>query len=102
MEKQVYMVQTIWSTSDDSGVDTFIFSTYKKALNSFYNSVNDELENAWVSDYVENGKFDDSIVHTQVNFHRKDGIELYRQWKVEQRYDQSYSTEIILDIMELL
>ena len=102
MKKHVYMVQVIWSLDEDSGVDTRIFSNYKKAQKSFYNTVNDEIENTWVSDYRTDDKFDDGVEYDTTNYHYKDDEVLYRKWIVQQKYDWSFSTQVTLDIMEVL
>ena len=102
MEKHVYMVQVIWSTDDDTGVETNIFSTYEKAQKSFYNTVNGEIENTWVSEFIKDGNYTDEVDFDTTNYHYKDGDEMYRKWIIREKYDWSYSTQVVLDVMELL
>lgn len=56
----VWKVKNLWSTGDDIGADTYLFSTYAKAVEKFNDIVNDEVENCW-SDVLE----DDHTLKTE-------------------------------------
>ena len=99
MKKIVYMIQIKWCMDSDSGVENYLYSTYEKALESFYNTIEDEKENTWVNDYCPDGEFDDDIENGFVNYHFNDDKEVFRKWFVQKRYDHSYRTEVILEIM---
>ncbi len=100
-KKYVYMVQTEWSTDDDEGVETEIFDTYKKALVAYYNTVDGEMENTWISDHVIDNEFDSEVTFESDNHHFNDEQELYRSWSVRQKNDWSFYTTVTLDIKEL-
>lgn len=54
----VYMVLFDYSTDDCSGIDTYIFDTYEKAVEKFEQIIENEKkpENSWVAHAYENGK----------------------------------------------
>lgn len=43
----VWEVKNVWQTEDENGADTYLFSTYDKAVEKFNNIVSDEIENCW-------------------------------------------------------
>ena len=100
-KKYVYMVQTEWSTDDNEGVDTELFDNYKKALDGYYNSIDGELRDTWITAHITETGFDDEISFEHENYHFNDDLEVYRSWSVRQKYDWYFYTTVTLDIKEL-
>ena len=100
-KKYVYMVQTLWSTDDDEGVETEIFDTYEKALVAYYNTVDGEMENTWITAHMTENSFDDDISFEHENYHFNDDLEVFRSWSVRQKNDWYFYTTVTLDIKEL-
>ena len=100
-KKYVYMVQTIWSTDDNEGVDTELFDNYKKALDGYYNSIDGELRDTWITAHITETGFDNEVTFESDNHHFNDEQELYRSWSVRQNNDWYFYTTVTLDIKEL-
>ena len=101
MKKYAYMVQVIWSTDDNEGVETELFSTYEKALTAYYNTIEGEMSDTWITAHMTNGGFDDDITFEHENYHFNDEQQLYRSWSVRQKNDWYFYTTVTIEIKEL-
>lgn len=94
MNDTVYVVMLEWITSDDQGIDYYIYRNYRKAVNKFNSLIEDECDSdiSWVGDEVfdENGEVNESFT-LECNTDIKDKSNRDLFWKVSDKYDCRYS-----------
>ncbi len=103
-ENTVYVVMLEWITSDDNGIDYYIYRDYTKAENKFNELINDECnaDISWVGSRVfnEDGELDDGFtLECNTNIEHSGNSDLF--WKVSDKYDCRYSS-ITLTKKEIL
>lgn len=61
-KKYAYLVMFDYSTDDHSGIETYLFDTYEKALNKFKEIITAETNpaNSWVGDCYNNSEVSDN------------------------------------------
>lgn len=94
MEYTVYVVMLEWQTSDDNGIDYYIYRSYKEAVNKFNSLIEDECDAdiSWVGSQVfdELGEVRDGfILECNTNIEHSGASDLF--WKVSDKYDCRYS-----------
>ncbi len=90
MEYTVYVVMLEWITSDDQGIDYYIYRSYRNALNKFHSLIEDECDAdiSWVGSQVfdERGEVRDCfILECNTNITESGIRDLF--WKVSDKYD---------------
>ncbi len=94
MNDIVYIVMLEWITSDDNGIDYYIYRSYKEAVNKFNSLIEDECDAdiSWVGSQVfdELGEVRDGfILECNTNNEHSGASDLF--WKVSDKYDCRYS-----------
>lgn len=100
----IYTIIFDYSTQDCSGVDTYIFDTYKKALNKFKEIIAEEkkAEVSWVADAFEDGVLleEDYELDTNIDdINENEEHELW--WNITDRDDWNTHDFIDLRIKEV-
>ncbi len=90
----VYVVMLEWTTSDDQGIDYYIYKDYDKALEKFNALIIDECDAdiSWVGSQVfnEDGEVNEGFtLNCNTNITISGSRDLF--WKVSDDYDCRYS-----------
>ena len=91
-KRNVYMLQTQWSYEYESGVETNLFSTRKKAVKEFKRLVEENItsENYWTYDAFKDDEFEKNYEFDS-NIDDTNAIEFY--WEIydkNQTYNRTY------------
>ncbi len=94
MEYTVYVVMLEWQTSDDNGIDYYIYRSYKKAVNKFNGLIEDECDAdiSWAGSQVfdENGEVNEGFtLDCNTNIEQSGIRDLF--WKVSDDYGCRFS-----------
>ena len=88
-KQQVYTVMFDYSTQDCSGIDIYIFDSYKKAVKKFKQIIKDEKnpDTSWVGDaYINNKLSNEYELDTNIDdIDDKEEHELY--WNISCKHD---------------
>lgn len=104
MKKQkVYMVMLDYSTDDCSCIDTYLFSTYKKALKKFKEIIRQEKKPniSWVADAFDkkDNVYVDYEFETNIDENIQKAQELF--WNITNKYDWYQHDFLSLKIKEV-
>lgn len=94
MDNSVYVVMLEWATTDDAGVDYYLYKNYDSALDKFYGLIADESDAdiSWVGSEVfdENGEVNEGFtLDCNTDNEYSDNHDLF--WKIWATYDYRYS-----------
>ena len=93
MDNTVYVVMLEWATTDDAGVDYYLYKNYNGALKKFIDLMEDELnpDISWVADaFDENGEVKDGF-ELDCNTDNKHSGDCDLYWRISATYDYRYS-----------
>ena len=94
MDNTVYVVMLEWATSDDAGVDYYLYKNYDSALEKFNGLIEDECdaEISWVGSEVfdENGEVNEGYeLDCNTDNEYSGYCDLF--WRISATYDYRYS-----------
>jgi len=100
-KKYAYLVMFDYSTDDYSGIETFLFDTYEKALKKFKEIISTETnpEKSWVGDCYNKGNISDNYeLDTNIDC-ADEKLDLW--WNFTNKYDWNLHDFIDLKKMEI-